>query len=156
MKRRTLALGLALTLTMALGETASAASADLLPDIHPDVAFALNSEPGGVVVDFYTAEWPESGMRLEVPGLLRASVGSCATGYICAYSLGGQGGTKLSWPTCGTKSTATISTVGSIANARSSGTLSAFQGSTVRASAAAGSYVNVAATYRTLITSVSC
>lgn len=156
MKRRTLALplGLALTLTMVFGG-ASVASADEQPEVHPDIAYALQLEPGGVVVDYLTAEWPAAGMRMEAAGGLFA-VGSCSTGSICAYALAGQAGTKLSWTTCGTKSTAALSTVGSIANARTSGTLTALQGSTARVSVGAGSYANVPLAYRTLISSVSC
>lgn len=134
------------------GTTAAQAAEE--PDVHPDVAFALAAVPGGVVVDWHTAVWPETGMLIEVPGGF--SVGSCATGAICAYSSAGIAGTKLSWTTCGTKSTAALSTVGSIANARSSGTLRALEGATSRASAAAGTYANVPISYRSLITSVSC
>ncbi|MDY0910726.1 MULTISPECIES: hypothetical protein [Microbacterium] len=123
-------------------------------DVHPSVAFALDAEPGGVATGYGSAEWPELGMTLEV-SLVRA-VGTCATGSICAYSEGGMAGTKLTWTTCGSKSTSALSTVGSIANARSSGTLSAREGTTVRASAAANTYANVPLAYRTAITNVYC
>lgn len=152
MKRSLLALGLALTLMVGSGATAARAAQQ--PDVHPDVAYALKAEPGGVVVNYFTAEWPESGMRIEVS--VTFAVGSCATGAICAYSSAAQAGTKLSWTTCGTKSTSALSTVGSIANARTSGTLLALQGTTSRASASAGTYANVPVSYRPLITNVSC
>ncbi|MBW9121246.1 hypothetical protein JNB63_14195 [Microbacterium trichothecenolyticum] len=154
MKRHILALGLAATLVLG---GATAASAEETPNVHPDVAYALANEPGGVAVDYYTAEWPALAMRLQVSsGVNTRSVGSCAAGAICAYSGGGMGGTKLSWTTCGTKSTAALSTVGSIANARTSGTLSALAAGIIRVSVGAGSYVNVPIAVRSLITAVSC
>lgn len=150
MKRALLSLGIAIALT-ASGMTAAHATE---PDVHPDVAYALATVPGGVVVDWLTAEWPATGMRIEAQGGF--SVGSCATGAICAYSSASLAGTKLSWTSCGMKSTAALSSVGSIANARTGGTLRALQGTTSRATAAAGASANVAVSYRALITNVSC
>lgn len=136
--------------------TPSIAHATATDDVHPDVAYALDAEPGGVATGYFTAEWPELGMTLTVPGIQRASVGNCASGRICAFERAGLTGTMLSWTTCGAKSTAALPAVGSIANARSSGTLVARQGTTTRASASANSSATVPVTYRTAITSVSC
>lgn len=136
---------------------ASTASAETVGDVHPDIAFALHAEPGGVVVDYYTAEWPALDMRLEVTARTSArSVGSCGTSAICAYSLGSQAGTKLSWTSCGSKSTAALATVGSIANARTSGTLRALVGGVAKASVGAGAYANVPVVDRALVSVVSC
>lgn len=146
---------LALVAALALLAPA-AASADDGADIHPDVEYALALEPGGVATSYGSAVWPALGMRLDVPSDAVRAVGTCATGSVCAYSSSGLGGTKLSWTTCGSKSTAAISTVGSIANARTSGTLSARQGTTVRASAGANSQANVPVAYWTSITNVFC
>ena len=129
--------------------------------IHPDVAYALAAEPGGVVLGCGSAEWPDLGMRIDAAppasGIIGVqSVGTCATGSICAYASTGISGTKLSWTTCGSKSTAALAQVGSIANARSSGTLQARQGTTVRASASANASANVAVAYQASITNVVC
>ena len=123
--------------------------------LSPEVLYALRAEPGGVALTPTTAVWPALGMTLEVQSA--RAVGSCATGTICAYSGAALTGTRLTWTTCGTKSTVAISTVGSIANARSSGTLSARGSSgTVYASAGTGASANVAVANRPLVTNVSC
>ena len=147
--------------TVALVLAAPLASSAEEQDVHPDVAYALAAEPGGVVLSYSSAEWPDLGMRLDAApsasGFIGVqSVGTCATGSICAYASTGISGTKLSWTTCGTKSTAALAQVGSIANARSSGTLQARQGTTVRASASANSFANVAVAYQASITNVFC
>lgn len=131
-----------------------AVAADGASTVHPDVAYALAVEPGGVPMSYSSASWPELGMRIDVP--MGRAVGTCATGSICAFSTSGLGGTKLSWTTCGSKSTAALSQVGSIGNARSSGTLQARQGATVRASASANSQANVPIAYWPSITNIFC
>jgi hypothetical protein len=150
--KRTLAASI---LAIALVASPLVAHADE-PDVHPAVAYALNAQPGGVATSYYSAEWPKLDMTLDVAWASTFAVGTCATGTICAYSEGAMAGVKLSWTTCGSKSTAALSTVGSIANARTSGTLTARQSTTVRATAAANSYANVPLSYRSLITSVYC
>lgn len=125
-------------------------------EIHPHVEYALEQVPGGIAVGERVAYWPELDMTLEVQAVAARAVGTCATGSVCAYSAANRGGTKLQWGSCGTHSTAAIATVGSIANARSSGTLNARQGTTVRASASAGSSANVPAAYTSGITNVAC
>ncbi len=145
---------LAALVSLILLATPTAAVAEETP-ISPEVADALEVEPGGVVIDYWTAEWPDTGMRLDVEPeiFLRAAVGSCASGRICAFSKVGATGTKLSWSSCGTYSTSALgSAVRSIANARSTGTLKALNGSTTVASASAGTSTNVYAT----VTKVSC
>lgn len=132
----------------------AAVATDEASRVHPDVAYALAVEPGGVAMSYSSAAWPELGMRMDVP--VGRAVGTCATGSICAFSTSGLGGTKLSWTTCGSKSTAALSQVGSIANARSSGTLQARQATTVRASASANSQANVPIAYWPSITNIFC
>lgn len=155
---RTLAT-LALALGLAGSPTAVAAAQAPAETLHPAVEYALAAEPGGFAVTETSALWPELGMRLDVleaGSALGRAVGDCATGSICAYSAAGQAGVKLTWSSCGSKSTSALGTVGSIANGRSSGTLSARQASTVRASAGANSYANVPVSYRSSITNVYC
>lgn len=113
------------------------------PELHPDIAYALATVPGGVVVDAQRAEWPELEMTIEATSDTERAVGSCATGAVCAFSGSGLSGTKLSWNSCGTFSTAGLSSVGSIANARSAGYLQARTSSgSVVATAIAGSWAN--------------
>ncbi|WP_309102700.1 hypothetical protein [Microbacterium sp.] len=152
----------ALALAVGLAGTPSAVAATQAPaeDPHPAVKYALAAEPGGIAVTETSGFWPELGMRLNVlPSEPQAAavlaVGDCATGAICAYSAAGQAGVKLTWSSCGSKSTAALGIVGSIANGRS-GTLSARQGTTVRASAGSNSYANVPVSFRASITNVYC
>lgn len=123
-------------------------------DLHPDIQYALERVPGGVLVDERTVIWPAHDMLLEVPLEARAVAG-CADDSVCAFSQVDGGGTKLQWGSCGTHSTTALSVVRSIANARS-GTLQARQGTTVRASASVGSWTNVPAAYVWDITNVKC
>lgn len=138
---------------LVLGGGGLPASAPADARLHPDVRHALERVPGGVVVHGGMAVWPELDMTLEVSWPW--AVGSCATDAVCAYSGANRGGTKLQWNSCGTHSTAALSEVRSIANARS-GTLDARDGTTVRASASAGSSANVPAIYASDITNVTC
>lgn len=114
-------------------------------DLHPDIAAALRGIPGGVVIDANHAEWPEMGMRMDVPGEGEEAVGSCATGNVCAFNGTGLTGTRVSWSSCGTYSPGI--TVRSIANARSAGYAQARSSSgSVLATAIASSWANVSGT----------
>ncbi|WP_372969505.1 peptidase inhibitor family I36 protein [Microbacterium sp.] len=132
-----------------LGVTAPAAAAE---PRHPDVEYAVSAVPGGTVVDAYTVVWPSLGMTLSVPRPFgRAAVGTCASGQFCAYSGPSLSGSKLSWSTCTTVRTAALSKVGSIANARASGTVQARTAAgTVLASAPAGGSASVVGAVATL------
>ncbi len=143
MKFRTLG-AMTLVFVSLLGGEASAASADT-GEVAPEVAYALKVEPGGVSVDYWNAVWPKLDMTLTVPSTVsRAAVGKCASGRVCAFNGYGASGTYLSWGSCGSHSTSALSgSVRSIANARSSGTLKARNGTTVLATAGAGSSANV-------------
>lgn len=148
MKRAALAV-FALSVALVLG--ASPAHADTAqPEVAPEIASALERVPGGVVIDYWTAEWPAQEMRLEVPNMSNArssaaarAVGTCATGRICAFGGYATAGAKLSWTGCGPYSTSAIGTVRSIANARSSGTMYARNGAAVTAYTGAGTWTNV-------------
>ncbi|GAA3210612.1 hypothetical protein [Microbacterium terregens] len=124
-------------------------------EITPDheIAYALEQVPDGYATSEHTASWPRIGMEM-VSSLAITSfaVGSCATGAICAYSGYSLTGSKLSWSSCSTYSTAALPSVGSIANARSSGTLRARNGTTVVATAGAGGQANV----WSAVTNVQC
>ncbi len=131
--------------------TPAAHAAEPTPDA--EVSYALKHEPGGYATSDHTAYWPKLGMEMTSSQAITAfAVGSCATGSVCAYSGTSLSGSKLSWTTCGTFSTSALASVGSIANARSSGTLRARNGTTVVATAAAGGQANVWST----TTNVQC
>ena len=128
----------------ALLSIGAAAPAHAEPPLHSDIAYAIAAVPGGIVVDEHTVVWPELGMELRVAPMTARAVGTCATGQYCAYAQADRGGTKLSWTTCTTVSTAALASVKSIANARSSGKVQARNSAgTVLATASAGASVNV-------------
>lgn len=154
MSRLCAVLTLISVLVFGLGERTVAEASGSSFDVHPDVAYALSVQPGGVATSYWSAVWVDAGMRLDVPSA--RAVGTCATGSVCAFSAGALAGTKLSWTTCGSHSTAALAQVGSIANARASGTLQARQATTVRASAGPNAWASVPFTYWTYITSISC
>jgi hypothetical protein len=133
-----------------LASLAGPASDDVIPD--PEVAYALEHEPGGFLLNAHEAYWPEHQMTMTSSYALEQAVGTCATGNICAYSAINLGGAQLSWSSCMSHSTAALPSVQSIANARSTGTLHARNGGTVVASASAGQQANVWST----VTDVQC
>lgn len=119
--------------------------------VHPDVQYALSVVPGGTLVDPLTAVWPATGMTLSASASAPRAVGTCATGQFCAYSGANRSGTKLSWSACGTVSTSALATVGSVANARSSGKVHALNSANaVLTTVAAGGSVNVVGATRSL------
>jgi len=149
--RTRIVVGIVLSLVVGTVGATSAHADEVIPDA--EVAYALAAEPGGYATGAHTAYWPGSGMTLQSSEAFSIqSVGSCATGAICAYNGLALTGAKLSWTTCGTFSTSALATVKSIANARSSGTLRARNGTTVLATATAGKQANVAGT----VTNVQC
>lgn len=111
---------------------------------RPEIQYALDAVPGGVVVDSSHVVWPDLGMELTVASPTARAVGGCATGYHCAFSGTAMTGSKLSWSTCGVHTTSALPAVRSIANARSSGSTQARTSSgSVLATATAGFWVNV-------------
>lgn len=138
----------AITLLLTTAAPAAHASEDAL---HPDVEYAINALPGGIVLDEYTVVWPELGMELSAANPLARSVGSCATGQYCAFSGPDGSGTRLSFTICTVVSTSTMPVVGSVANARSSGNVQARSSSgAILGNAGAGTRVNVSGSVSTL------
>lgn len=118
--------------------------------VDPQISAALEAVPGGEVVDYYTAYWPEEEMTLTVPGTsahdasARSAIGTCPNGSVCVFSASGLGGSRLSWTSCTVHSTAALGVpVRSIADARSTGYLQARNGTTVVATAYAQSWNDV-------------
>lgn len=92
-------------------------------------------------------------LTLESGTIAPLAVKSCATGTFCAYNLTNQGGAKLAFTDCkATNSTAPLGQVRSVANARSSGTVKAYNGATAVLSVAAGKAANTGAS----ITRLGC
>ncbi len=113
--------------------------------VDDQIEQVLRDFPGGVRTAHNEVSWDGGSVVLTIlDGASARAVGSCATGKFCAYSATGLGGSKLTFSSCsGTNSTASLGAVRSIANARSSGTVYAFNGSTSVASATAGSSSDV-------------
>ena len=121
--------------------TPAAATAE---DLDPRLAYALEMEPGGMVIDGRTAYWPHLAMTLTLPGMEpRGLSKKCPTGLICAFQYLDEAGPRLTWASCGTYSTTALPSVGSVASARSTGYVQARNGTTVLATASAGNYTNV-------------
>jgi hypothetical protein len=107
----------ALLLTSTSGATAAEPAA-----LDPDIVYALNAVPGGVLVNDSTIQWPSLGMTFTLAPTTARSVGYCPTNYVCAFIGSDMDGNKLAWAGCSTWSTAAFpSGAKSIANARTSG-----------------------------------
>ena len=132
----------AIALTFGASTTAHADGLD------PRITYALDAQPGGILTSSTTIAWPELGMVLTLPPAVttRGLSAKCPVGLTCAFQSANEGGARLTWSTCGTFSTTALATVGSVANARSTGTLQARNGTTVIASTSAGNFVNVYST----------
>jgi len=138
--RSRLFVAIACAFLLALGITPAAHAEEL----DSRIVHALEAEPGGVVTSTTTVEWPTLGMRLTLTsnGFSRGLSTRCPSGLVCAFQGAGEAGARLTWASCGTFSTAALTTVGSVANGRSTGTVQARNGSTVLASASAGNFAN--------------
>ncbi|WP_226533004.1 hypothetical protein [Microbacterium paraoxydans] len=122
-------------------------------EVDPLVAAVLDEVPGGVIIDATHAEWPELRMALSVPsasGVTARSVGSCATGKICAYNGSSLGGSSLTFGGCGANAVPSSFSVRSVANARSSETVQARNAGTVLKTVSPGSWANVSGTVTNL------
>ncbi|WP_194763305.1 peptidase inhibitor family I36 protein [Microbacterium sp. UFMG61] len=137
---------------LAAGTLSGAAHAEGFGDeeVATLIVEVMDEVPGGVIIDRNHAVWPELGMTLTVPTRreisLRAAVGSCATGQVCAFTGASLTGAKLSWTTCSTHSIPSSFVTRSIADARSSGYAQARNVTTVLATAAANGWANVSGT----------
>lgn len=139
------AAALALSVVLGLPQAASASTSEVVPE--PRIAAVMAEVPGGIVLDENHAVWPELGMEMETPveGESLFAVGGCSTGYVCVFDAANASGAKISWSTCGNPTVSSF-TVRSIANARSTGYAQARYGTTVRATANAGTYANLFST----------
>ncbi|QNA92806.1 MULTISPECIES: hypothetical protein [unclassified Microbacterium] len=153
MKRTTVLATALLGIAMILGSAPAYAAADAPRDVDPQIAAVLEEVPGGIVIDSTHAVWPKLDMELSVPSasdLAARSVGSCATGRICAYNASSLGGGVLSFGTCAVHTIPSSFTAKSVANARSGGYVQVRNGSTVLKSVNAGTWANVTGTVTNL------
>lgn len=135
-------LATAALLTLAITTPANAAS-----EVHPDIRAVLDELPGGTILSYNEAYWADLDMTMTVSNPFARSVGSCATGSICAYTATGLSGTKLSWGTCATHTVPGSFITRSMANARAAGSVAqARNGTTILASASSGAWTNVTGT----------
>lgn len=153
MKRTTVLAAALLGLVIALGAAPANAAVSDDHEVDPLVAAMLDEVPGGVLLDATNAVWPELNMELSVPhgtGVSARSVGSCATGKICAYNASSLSGGVLSFSSCGVSAVPSTFSVKSVANARTSGSVQVRNGTTVLKTVNAGSWSNVTGTVTNL------
>lgn len=153
MKRTTALAAAVLGLIMTLGAAPAMAAVQDDREVDPLVAAMLEEVPGGVLLDANHAVWPKLDMELSVPsasGITARSVGTCATGKICAYNASSLGGGVLTFSTCSVHAIAASFTVKSVANARTSGYVQARNGTTVVQTVNAGTWGNVSGTVTNL------
>lgn len=87
---------------------------------------AMHDRPGGTQISATEVSWEDGAVTLTVyDGLSSRAIGSCAAGSFCAWDGSHLTGSRLSFTSCATHSTAGLSIVRSLANARSSGTVKA-------------------------------
>jgi len=160
MKTTPFAIGVAvMVLTSWFASPAQAITSN--PEMQTRVETVLEQNPGGTQIAWNEVSWDDGEVVLTLapptvgagPAVL-AVVGGCTSGKFCAYNQTGYLGDKITYSTCtSTQSVANlIGAVRSIANSRTTGTIRAYAGSTLLASAAAGAGSNVTGTS----TNISC
>ena len=109
----------------------------------------LAAYPGGTQVGEREISWDGGEVILTLePEFTTFAVGNCATGSFCAYTGANRSGTKVSFTNCSaTNSTSVLGKpVRSVANARSSGSVRAYNGSSTVLTVAAGGTSNTTST----------
>ena len=150
MKRTSLIFVSTLTLALTWAGAAPGFAAITEPSMQDRVAVVLAGNPGSVQTGWneVTMSGGDPVLALEssrTDTVLPASVGTCPNGKFCAYGKMGYRGDKLTYSTCtANHSVAGLIAVRSIANSRATGTVRAYNGSTVVASVAAGTGENLA------------
>ncbi len=150
-----------LALALFAPTSAIAAHADETSELQARVDAVLAEFPGGTQTAPNEIIWDGGTVMLTLEAdeelITTKAVGSCATGYYCAYSGYNLSGSRLSLSACNTtQSTSALSIVRSIANARSSGYVQGKNsGGTVLATVSAGGSLAYASTSITQLTCVS-
>ena len=134
MKRILAALATIIALSFMTALPANAATAD--DDLQTQIDQIMAEHPGGTQIGPNAVEWEGGAVTLtlavESPHAVAAkAIGSCASGSYCIYNNTSLGGSKVAFTTCNkTYSTSVLpGTVKSIANARSTGTVTAHNSS---------------------------
>jgi len=114
--------------------------------------------PGGTQISATTVSWDGGAILLTFPSPNTRAIGSCATGSYCAYSSTNFSGTRLAFTGCSADGTAnSLAPLGaaarSVANARTSGTVRAMNGTSVVHTLSANTGVSVNAS---ALTNLSC
>lgn len=146
MKRLTVSVLATMAALLLIGGTASASAAEPESDEDQLIRAMLAEVPGGIVVDETHVVWPRLDMELIVrphTAAFARTVGTCATGRICAYNALSLGGSALTFSACSTHTVPSSFSAKSLANARTSGYVEGRSGSTVVATVYAGSWANV-------------
>ncbi len=160
-KKNALTLTLLVSAATALTTAAPAAAlgSTTSTPMQQRVNAALAAEPGGMQTAWNEVSWDDGRIVLTLappalPWEVAAQVSNCASGKFCAYSAAGYGGNKLAFSTC--TSNLSVSALGapvrSIANSRTSGTVTAYNNGTYVTTVAAGTGKNILVS----ITSLSC
>ncbi len=147
---RILPVTVAVTLAVLIGPVSAGASELNATSMQERVDEVL-AEYGGEQTGWNEVSWDggdvvltlASDVALEAhfPGsIAAAAVDNCAAGKYCAYGAAGYGGGKLTYSSCPATHTSfgAIGKVRSIKNDRSSGTVRAYNGSTLKATLAPG------------------
>ena len=137
MKRLAPALALAVALVVGLSVPAAHAAPD--NPLQERIDAVLKAFPGGTQVGDDSVSWQKGDILLTLEGGSSSSarsIGTCLTGTYCAWSGLSYTGSKLTFAACSaggiSNSLAPLATnARSLANARSSGTVKARNGSTV-------------------------
>lgn len=118
---------------------------------------ALTANPGGTQIAWNEVSWDDGAMILTLApetGTVHTMVGGCASGKFCAYDHASYSGNKITYSTCTSYQSVSAlpGAVRSMANSRTSGSIKAYSGSTLLATATAGHGTNVGGT----TTYISC
>lgn len=125
------------------------------PTMQDRIDYVIATHPGGVQIDWNEVAWENGDVTLtlstEETSASRAAVGSCASANYCIYSGSNMLGSRVTFSSCGPHRVNMLGApVRSIANARSSGSVQAKNGSTVVKTVSAGAYSNLTATTTTI------
>lgn len=144
-------------MVIATATPAAATSSTTSASMQQQVDAALAAEPGGMQTAWNEVSWNDGAVVLTLASdviTVTAAVGPCPSGKFCAYSSTGYTGSKLTFSTCtsGLSVAGLNAPVRSIANSRTSGTVTAYNGSSPVLTVPPGQGKNTLAT----ITSLSC
>jgi hypothetical protein len=128
--------------TLAVPTAASAADG-----VTSQIAYALQMAPGGVQTSWNQVTWSDGAVLTVEPTniLARASATStCPSGKFCAFTDLNGAGTHLDFSACpSSNGVGALTRVWSIANARSSGTVTGRSGSSIVVTVSPGAVKNV-------------